>query len=103
MAIAREPRTCGQCHISPDHSQIEIYEESKHGVMFNLQATLMNMERPPKQLTTRDMWIPTCATCHMSGINGNNVTHDPSETAVVLPGRRHHQKAAELHLRRRPT
>jgi hydroxylamine dehydrogenase len=30
-------------------------------------------------LTTRDMFIPTCATCHMSGINGLGVTHDPSE------------------------
>ena len=28
------PRTCAQCHMGPDHSQIEIYEESKHGVMF---------------------------------------------------------------------
>jgi hypothetical protein len=29
--------------------------------------------------TTRDMFVPTCATCHMSGINGVGVTHDPSE------------------------
>src|SRR5215831_15326794 len=28
VAIARLPRTCGQCHMGPDHSQIEIYEES---------------------------------------------------------------------------
>ena len=32
-----------------------------------------------KTLTTRDMFVPTCATCHMSGINGLKVTHDPSE------------------------
>ena len=25
------------------------------------------------------MFVPTCATCHMSGINGLGVTHDPSE------------------------
>ena len=25
------------------------------------------------------MFVPTCATCHMSGINGLKVTHDPSE------------------------
>jgi len=79
VAIAREPRTCGQCHMGPDHSQIEIYEESKHGVMFNAQSALLNLSKPPKQLTTHDMWVPTCATCHMSGINGNKVTHDPSE------------------------
>jgi hypothetical protein len=79
VTVARQPRTCGQCHMGPDHSQIEIYEESKHGVMFNAQSALLNLSKPPSQLTTHDMWVPTCATCHMSGINGNKVTHDPSE------------------------
>jgi hydroxylamine dehydrogenase len=79
VSLAREPRTCGQCHMGPDHSQIEIYEESKHGVLFNSQAKLLNLDAPSKTLTTRDMFVPTCATCHMSGINGLGVTHDPSE------------------------
>lgn len=63
----------------PDHSQIEIYQESKHGVMFQAQERLLNLDAPPATLTTRDMFIPTCATCHMSGINGLGFTHDPSE------------------------
>ncbi len=79
VRVAREPRTCGQCHMGPDHSQIEIYEESKHGVLFNSQSHLLNLDAAPKNLTTRDMFVPTCATCHMSGINGLGVTHDPSE------------------------
>ena len=79
VALAREPRTCGQCHLGPDHSQIEIYEESKHGVMFAAQEKLLNLSVEPKKLTTRDMFVPTCATCHMSGINGLGMTHDPSE------------------------
>ena len=79
VAIARLPITCGQCHLGPDHSQIEIYEESKHGVMFAAQEKLLNLNAPPKALTTRVMFVPTCATCHMSGINGLKVTHDPSE------------------------
>jgi len=65
--------------MGPDHSQLEIYEESKHGVMFHAQERLLNLEAPPKSLTTRDMFVPTCATCHMSGINGQKVTHDPSD------------------------
>ena len=65
--------------MGPDHSQIEIYEESKHGVMFQAQERLLNLEAPPDALTTRDMFVPTCATCHMSGLNGTGVTHDPSE------------------------
>jgi len=79
VGIARLPSTCGQCHLGPDHSQIEIYEESKHGVMFAAQEKLLNLEAEPDKLTTRDMFVPTCATCHMSGINGVGVTHDPSE------------------------
>ena len=79
VAIARLPSTCGQCHLGPDHSQIEIYEESKHGVMFAAQEKLLNLNADPKNLTTRDMFVPTCATCHMSGINGLGITHDPSE------------------------
>jgi hypothetical protein len=65
--------------MGPDHSQIEIYEESKHGVVFQAQEHLLNLDVSPKELTTRDMFVPTCATCHMSGINGLGVTHDPSE------------------------
>lgn len=79
VAIARLPSTCGQCHMGPDHSQIEIYEESKHGLMFAAQEKLLNLDAEPSQLTTRDMFVPTCATCHMSGINGLDMTHDPSE------------------------
>jgi hypothetical protein len=79
VAVARLPTTCGQCHMGPDHSQLEIYEESKHGVMFHAQERLLNLNAPPKSLTTKDMFVPTCATCHMSGLNGRKVTHDPSD------------------------
>ena len=79
VEFARLPSTCGQCHLGPDHSQMEIYTESKHGVMFAAQRDLLNLSAAPDKLTTRDMFIPTCATCHLSGINGRGVTHDPSE------------------------
>ena len=79
VALARLPTTCGQCHMGPDHSQIEIYNESKHGVMFAAQRNLLNLNADPRTLTTRDMFVPTCATCHMSGINGLKVTHNPSD------------------------
>ncbi len=79
VAIARQPRTCGQYHLGPDHSQIEIYEESKHGLMFAAQEKRLDLTLEPQKLTTREMFVPTCATCHMSGINGLGVTHDPSE------------------------
>jgi len=73
------PSTCAQCHMGPDHSQIEIYNESKHGIMFAAQRSLINLKASPRTLTTRDMFVPTCATCHMSGINGLKLTHNPSD------------------------
>ena len=79
IALAREAQTCGQCHMGPDHSQVEIYNESKHGVLFNAQRPFMNLEAEPKRLTTADMPVPTCATCHMSGLEGQKVTHDTTE------------------------
>ena len=79
VALARQPATCGQCHMGPDHSQIEIYNESKHGVLFRAQRGSMNLDAPPKKLTAADMPIPTCATCHMSGIEGAKVTHAVGE------------------------
>jgi hypothetical protein len=79
VRLARLPETCGQCHMGPDHSQIEIYTESKHGVMFAAQKDRMNLDAPPDQLRPRDMPVPACATCHMSGLGGQKVTHDTSE------------------------
>lgn len=79
VALAREPTTCGQCHMGPDHSQIEIYTESKHGAIFTAQRDRMNLHADPKKLRTSDMSVPTCATCHMSGLEGMKVTHDTTE------------------------
>lgn len=84
IEIARLPTTCGQCHMGPDHSQIEIYNESKHGVIFTAQKHLLNLACPSERLTTREMFIPTCATCHMSGLNNLKMTHDTSERLSYL-------------------
>jgi len=79
IELAREPQTCGQCHMGPDHSQIEIYNESKHGALYNAQRQSFNLGADPKALTVHDMPVPTCATCHMSGLEGARVTHDVTE------------------------
>ncbi len=75
-AMARQPEVCGKCHMGPDHPQIEIYEESKHGIAFRTRIEEMNLKS--------DSWIvgadytaaPTCATCHMSATRNQPVTHD---------------------------
>ncbi len=65
--------------MGPDHSQLEIYNESKHGILFRAQKLNMNLNADPKKLTTKDMPVPTCATCHMSGLEGQKFTHDVTE------------------------
>jgi hypothetical protein len=79
VELARLPETCGSCHMGPDHSQMEIYKESKHGVLFNAQRASMNLKADPKTLSTADMPVPTCSTCHMGGLDGGKFTHDTSE------------------------
>ena len=101
IRLARQPETCGQCHMGPDHSQLEIYNESKHGVLYALNKDRLNLGASPKTLTTRDMSIPTCATCHMSGLEGLNVTHDVTDRlswwlfAPVSKKRPHYTRAQD--------
>ncbi len=76
---ARTPDTCGKCHVGPDHPQIEVYNESKRGIIYRAKLDEMNLEY--------DKWIagvdysaaPTCATCHMSAGVNQPKTHNVGE------------------------
>ncbi|EIJ33858.1 multiheme c-type cytochrome [Thiothrix nivea] len=78
-AQARTPDTCGKCHVGPDHPQIEIYNESKHGIVYRASVDKMNLDS--------DKWVagidysaaPTCATCHMSAGGKEGKTHNVGE------------------------
>lgn len=48
--LAAEPRTCGMCHMGPDHPQYEAWASSVHGVLYEARSSIAS---------------PTCATCHM--------------------------------------
>ncbi|AMV71689.1 hypothetical protein JCM30471_02550 [Desulfuromonas carbonis] len=75
-AQARQPETCGKCHLGPDHPQKEVYEESKHGILFASFKGDLNMDKP-KWVAGEDYYdAPTCATCHMSATRTQGVTHD---------------------------
>ncbi len=73
---ARNPENCGKCHMGPDHPQIEIYEESKHGVAFHANKHKMNLDNEKWVLGEDYDAAPTCATCHMSATSEQSVTHD---------------------------
>lgn len=72
----RNPENCGKCHMGPDHPQIEIYNESKHGVAFRANIEKMNMDSPKWIVGEDYSAAPTCATCHMSATKDQPVTHD---------------------------
>ena len=72
----RNPENCGRCHMGPDHPQIEIYNESKHGVAFRAQHAKMNLGSAKWVLGEDYSAAPTCATCHMSATPNQPVNHD---------------------------
>ncbi len=50
---ARDPDSCGTCHLGPDHPHKEMYETSLHGTIYKVTQ---DPERAPR-----------CVTCHMPG------------------------------------
>jgi hypothetical protein len=77
---ARMPEACDQCHLGPDHPQIEIYEESKHGTIYHAYKDEYNFTAAPGTWTAGvDYRAPTCAACHMSGSGKVLGTHDVTE------------------------
>ena len=55
-AEAAEPEACGTCHMGPDHEQIDMWEKSKHGVVYTTEKSRAGGD--PSR-------APTCVTCHM--------------------------------------
>ncbi len=84
VAEARKPEACGQCHLGPDHPQIEIYKESKHGAIYDAEGAGWNWNAAAGAWTHGvDFRAPTCAVCHMSGAVSGKLkaptTHDVTE------------------------
>ena len=58
LSLAKNPATCGSCHMGPDHPQAEMWESSPHGVIFRHGDKGQ---------------APSCVTCHMS-MGSHNVS-----------------------------
>jgi len=75
-AQAREPSACVRCHSGPDSPDKEVFEASKHGMLYAAQREQMNLHA--------DTWVagrdytaaPTCTTCHMGAAGKLPTTHD---------------------------
>ena len=79
IAESRKPEACASCHLGPDHPNIEIYNNSKHGHIYNADSDDWRWDSAPDAWEPGDYRAPTCATCHMSGIGELSVTHNVSE------------------------
>ena len=75
-AQARTPDTCGKCHMGPDHPQIEIYNESKHGILYAAKKEQLNLDSAKWVVGQDYTAAPTCATCHMGATPNQPATHD---------------------------
>ncbi len=79
VAEARKPEACASCHLGPDHPNIEIYLESKHGQRFLTEGEDWEWDSAPGTWQPGDYAAPTCAVCHMSGIGELETTHNVNE------------------------
>ncbi|MBI5832378.1 MAG: cytochrome c3 family protein [Armatimonadetes bacterium] len=73
---ARQPESCGKCHLGPDHPQTEVWQESKHGMMYRANRELMKLDSKQWRAGKEYFSGPTCASCHMSAAGNQPVTHD---------------------------
>jgi hydroxylamine dehydrogenase len=64
--LSRAPENCGKCHLGPDHPQIEVYNESKHGIAFYANRDQMALDKDSWVLGKDYSAAPTCASCHLS-------------------------------------
>jgi hydroxylamine dehydrogenase len=74
---ALEPEACGTCHMGPDHEQIDMWEKSKHGVVYTTERNRSN-GNPDR--------APACVTCHMPGQEkpaGQPLIHDVSTNITI--------------------
>ncbi len=79
IAEARKPEACASCHLGPDHPNIEIYHESKHGQIFLTDGEDWEWESATGTWQPGDYRAPTCAVCHMSGIGELETTHNVAD------------------------
>lgn len=75
-AQARRPDACGKCHLGPDHPQIEVYQESKHGILYQAFRDKLNMDKGEWVVGVDYQDTATCATCHISATPNQKPNHD---------------------------
>jgi hypothetical protein len=76
-AEARQPNSCNNCHLGPDHPMKEVFESSVHGHIFETNEEDYKFDTG-EQIPGKTLRAATCFTCHMSSIGGLKATHNVS-------------------------
>jgi hypothetical protein len=71
IAVARQPHTCQECHVGPDVPAYKVYTSSKHGNLYASRKVDWDFKAVP-WTAGRDFTAPTCATCHISLVTGED-------------------------------
>ncbi|MBW2504407.1 MAG: hypothetical protein JRE16_07545 [Deltaproteobacteria bacterium] len=79
LDIVRHPGVCATCHMGPDHPQWEMWQTSRHGLLFESYG---------------DETGPTCQRCHMP-----EGTHDVSIGITMSPGMQLFDKETQVEQR----
>jgi len=71
-AEARKPEACATCHMGFDHPQWEMYNTSKHGVVYQTEKhnydfdkKISDWYKEPYEASSKTPRAPVCVTCHM--------------------------------------
>ncbi|MBF0369805.1 MAG: hypothetical protein HQL52_10140 [Magnetococcales bacterium] len=75
-AQARDPQACSRCHSGLDSPDKEIYDASKHGMVYSSRQHEMNFESDSWVTGVDNNVAPTCVTCHMAATPSLRGTHD---------------------------
>ena len=66
LRLVRDPASCAPCHMGPDHPQWEMWQTSRHGVLYSSLGSKMG---------------PDCQACHMP-----KGSHDVSRGLTITSG-----------------
>ena len=75
-AQARDPSACTWCHTGPESPDGEVFESSKHGMLYLANRDKMNLDNDAWVLGKDYSAAPTCVTCHMGATPGVQASHD---------------------------
>jgi cytochrome c553 len=71
IEMARKPHTCSECHKGPDVPAYAVYMVSKMGNIYSALKKEWNFDAVPWKVG-KDFTAPTCATCHISLLVGED-------------------------------